>query len=187
MLLQKRFKTTIDRSYVVEKEVKDSLAKDQRDIENVRVVLKRNSDGKTEGRPPKWSQVAAHIDQDDRSMTDGEIAGMLEGSWPTCRATIKGSAAKSLVDDVQKNRHKIRPRGHCPAVTALRVGSVLLADRLHDSQAFNFFKQTKHLTQSQVIVQTIETIAARVVRLRLLQSAPVGRVLRLSKAGERRP
>jgi len=37
--LQKRFKDTIDRSYVVEKKVTDSLAKSQTDVENVRQAL----------------------------------------------------------------------------------------------------------------------------------------------------
>jgi uncharacterized phage infection (PIP) family protein YhgE len=86
--LQKRFKDTIDRSYVVEKRVKDSLAKSQTDIENVHRALKAIQTERAGGTSRK------------AVMTDSEIAECLK-DLDDERATIK-ALQQSLVDDEAK-------------------------------------------------------------------------------------
>jgi hypothetical protein len=91
--LQKRFKDTIDRSYVVEKRVKDSLAQSQRDIENVYKALKNIQAERVAGTARK------------AVMTDAEIAECLK-DLDDERATIK-ALQESLVDDEAKPKAKV--------------------------------------------------------------------------------
>jgi hypothetical protein len=111
-VLQKRFQSTIDRSYIVEKEVKDSLAKDQRDIENVRVVLREIQKERQVKAVPKAGPGAANRPRRP-VMTDGEIAECLK-DLDDLSTTIKG-LQQSLVDDQKPAQNKTAgslPRGH---------------------------------------------------------------------------
>ncbi|MBS1996911.1 MAG: hypothetical protein JSS86_11395 [Cyanobacteria bacterium SZAS LIN-2] len=86
--LQKRFKDTIERSYVVEKKVNDSLSKSQSDVENVRkalVSIQRERAAGTSHRPV---------------MTDGEISECLK-DLDDLTGTIK-ALKHSLTDDEEK-------------------------------------------------------------------------------------
>jgi len=86
--LQKRFKDTIDRSYVVEKKVTDSLAKSQTDVENVRQALIAIRNERAAGS----SRRAV--------MTDAEIGECLK-DLDDLSHTIK-ALKQSLVDDEDK-------------------------------------------------------------------------------------
>jgi len=83
--LQKRFKDTIDRSYVVEKKVTDSLAKSQTDVENVRQALIAIRSERAAGTTRK------------AVMTDAEIGECLK-DLDDLSHTIK-ALKQSLVDD----------------------------------------------------------------------------------------
>jgi hypothetical protein len=98
--LQKRFKDTIDRSYVVEKRVKDSLAQSQRDIENVYKALQAIQAERAGGTTRKTV------------MTDSEIAECLK-DLDDERATIK-ALQQSLVDDQAQPKAKVAntAKGH---------------------------------------------------------------------------